>query len=127
MSFFDKMFAFLGFESQEEKDKINKSKKKIIAPVNSNYNLRGNSHNKRLPATRNVSSQDQVVQVLEELKRKSSIIIDLTGFEKMEKIRAFDFISGAVFALNGQIKKIESNRYLCTLDELTDFLEEVND
>jgi cell division inhibitor SepF len=122
MSFFDRFMALLGFESQEQKPQ---EKKK--STHRASFNLKSGSHNKRLPATRNISSQDQVVAFLEELKKKGSIIVDLSGFEKGAKIRAFDFISGAVYALGGVMKKMEPNKYLCTLDELEEFLENQDD
>lgn len=121
MSILDKFLSALGFESSEEQKVTQKPKKKKNMEIAS-FNLTSNTHNKRLPATRNISNQEQVIQVLEELKKKSAIIIDITGFDKVNRIRAFDFISGAVFALEGTIKKIDSNKYLCSLDDITSFL-----
>lgn len=127
MKFFDKVLAVLGFESQEKDTEINTKQPKKKAknpPLNANFNLQSNSHTKRLPATRNISSQDQVSMVLDELKEKGAVIVDLSGFEKNLKIRAYDFICGAVYILNGQIKKMGANKYLCSLDELNDFMED---
>lgn len=122
MSFLDKFLAVLGFEEEEHQTE-KKPKKKKNTEIAS-FNLTSNTHNKRLPATRNISNQEQVVQVLEELKKKSAIIIDISGFDKSNKVRAFDFISGAVFALEGSIKKIDTNKFLCSLDEITSFMED---
>ena len=126
MKFFDKVLSVLGFESQEENKAVLKEPKKKTKnlTLNSNFNLQSNTHHKRLPATRNISSQDQVALVLDELKEKSAIIVDLSGFEKSMKIRAYDFICGAVYVLGGQMKKIDTNKYLCSLDDLTDFMED---
>lgn len=127
MKFFDKFLALLGFESKEQEvqDEIKQTKKKAKnLTLNSNFNLQSNTHHKRLPATRNISSQDQVSLVLDELKEKSAIIIDISGFEKSMKIRAYDFICGAIYALGGQMKKLDTNKYLCSLDDLSNFLED---
>lgn len=127
MKFFDKFLAVLGFESKEQdaltETKQQKKKAKNLT-LNSSFNLQSNTHHKRLPATRNISSQDQVAFVLDELKEKSAIIIDISGFEKNMKIRAYDFICGAIYALGGQMKKLDTNKYLCSLDDLSNFLED---
>lgn len=124
MNFFDKVVSVLGFESENATKTIKPAKNVKDLSLNSSFNLKSNSHNKRLPATRNISSQDQVVEVLDELKKKSAVIIDISGFEKSLKVRAYDFISGYVYALNGQIKRMDTNKYLCSLDDVSDFLEE---
>lgn len=127
MNFFDKFLSVLGFESKERaQDEVKQPKKKTKnLKLNSSFNLKSNSHNRRLPATRNISSQDQVAFVLDELKEKSAIIIDISGFEKNLRIRAYDFICGAVYALGGQMKKIDVNKYLCSLDDVSSFMEEI--
>lgn len=125
MNMLDKFLNVLGFEGQEDVQKNKKTKSKRGNPVASSFNLKKSTHSKRLPATRVLSSQDQVIDVLEELTKKGSIIIDISGFDKDSKIRAFDFISGAVYAYGGQMEKIQTGKYICSLEEIGHIEEEI--
>jgi cell division inhibitor SepF len=53
--------------------------------------------------------------VLEELKNVKTLIIDLSNF-KENRGRSLDFISGAIFALDGELKKIDDNKFYCNLN-----------
>ena len=109
MSFFGPVWKILGFEEekQEKKEKVN--------PCNASFNLSDNNHHKQLPSTRQARNQSEVEKVLDELKNVKTIIIDLSNFQENRQ-RSLDFISGAVFALDGELKKVDNDKFYCNLD-----------
>ncbi len=108
MGFLDKIFKAFGFED-EGKATLQGEKKTEGA----SFDLK--KFRTRTPSTRFASSQLQVQQILDELKEKGVVIIDLSGFNITDRVRALDFISGAIFALEGSIKKLEDEKYYCSL------------
>ena len=112
MKLLDKIYKALGFESEEgSKEKYKKSNE-----TSANFVLDGN-HHKRLEPTRKPMSQLQVQEVLDEFKRTKVMIIDFSGFSFENKVRAVDFVSGAVFALEGEMKRLEEDKFRCQIFE----------
>ena len=56
-------------------------------------------------------SQGQVFATIDELKKGSNIIIDVSAFENEDIVRVLDFISGACYCLGVQINKIDETTY----------------
>ena len=56
-------------------------------------------------------SQGQVLATIDELKKGSNIIIDVSAFENEDIVRVLDFISGACYCLGVQINKIDETTY----------------
>ncbi|GEK32641.1 cell division protein SepF [Kurthia sibirica] len=52
------------------------------------------------------------------LKNKKAAVINLQRIDKAQGKRIIDFLSGAIFALNGDIKKIGEDIFLCTPDNV---------
>lgn len=105
------IWRVLGFEDDAKSPpKIKKTK-----TANSQFVLTDNSYHKQLPTTRNARTHAEVELVLEELKNVKTLIIDLSNF-KENRGRSLDFISGAIFALDGELKKIDTDKYYCNLD-----------
>lgn len=111
MSFFGPIWRVLGFED----DRPAQPKQKKEKTANSQYVLTDNSYHKQLPTTRVARTQAEVEMVLEELKQIKTIIIDLSNF-KENRGRSLDFIAGAIFALDGELKKIDNDKFYCNLD-----------
>lgn len=112
VSFLSPIWRVLGFED-DSKPEPKKQKKEQT--TNSQFVLTDNNYHKQLPTTRNARTQDEVEMVLEELKNVKTLIIDLSNF-KENRGRSLDFISGAIFALDGELKKIDDNKFYCNLD-----------
>ena len=110
MSFFSPVWKILGFEDGEKTEK-----KQKVQVYSATYKLSDNNHHKQLPSTRQARNQAEVEQILEELKRVQTIIIDLSNFQENRQ-RSLDFISGAIFALEGEIKKIDNDKFYCNLN-----------
>ena len=58
------------------------------------------------------SSYDQASEICEHLKEKKSIIVNLEYVNKDVARRIIDFMSGAVYALDGNIQKISNSIFL---------------
>lgn len=72
-----------------------------------------------LPGIQNVrvvisqpNSYDQASEICEHLKEKKSIIVNLEYVNKDVARRIIDFMSGAVYALDGNIQKISNSIFL---------------
>lgn len=72
-----------------------------------------------LPGTQNVrvvisqpNSYEQASEICEHLKERKSIIVNLEYVNKDVARRIIDFMSGAVYALDGNIQKISNSIFL---------------
>lgn len=119
INFLDKIFGFMGlndniegeeeqhsFEYEEygkESGKVQRTGKII------------NLHNKRSDIKIIVAEPEEyedVLEISENLKKLCAVIINLKNMDINEAVRMIDFLSGMVYAINGSIKKIESNIFL---------------
>ena len=58
-------------------------------------------------------SFDDAQQVASNLQKKKPVVLNCEKTEKSVASRIIDFISGTTYALNGDIKKISNNVFLC--------------
>lgn len=68
--------------------------------------------------------------IAEHIKNKRAIIVNLQRIDREAGIRIIDFLSGTVYALNGDIQRIGTDIFLCTPEnvevsgEISNFLTE---
>lgn len=55
---------------------------------------------------------DDVQTLIDYLKRREQVIVDFAGIDQTAVYRIMDFMSGAIYALNGSIQQITSNIFL---------------
>lgn len=120
--FMNKVWNLLGVETEEYDGEYNEydmpemiqEEKEYVAPVN-------NKKNKvvGMPGVQQVrviisqpSTFEQSEEICEHLKEKKSIIVNLEYVNKDVARRIIDFISGAVYALDGNIQKISNSIFL---------------
>lgn len=122
-NFVNKMWKILGVEDEngydeDEFDVMDTSNedRDFSAPITSN-----NKKNKvvGMPGVQQVkviisqpNSFEQSEEICEHLKEKKSIIVNLEYVNKDVARRIIDFISGAVYALDGNIQKISNSIFL---------------
>ena len=111
MSFFGPIWKILGFEDEERPEK-----KKKVQTMTASFDLSNNNHHKQLPSTRQARNQKEVQEILEELKQIGTLVIDVSNFQENRQ-RSLDFISGAIFALEGQFSKINEDKFYCSISE----------
>lgn len=116
-SFFNKMLYFMGIgdnidEDNEEQEVAVTSAKPPVENLSSvKKNNVVNLHSASLPMKVVViepTSYDEVQDICNNLKSKKPIIINFENIDKDVAKRMVDFISGAVFALDGTIQKVSN-------------------
>ena len=55
---------------------------------------------------------DDAAKAADELCKRKAVILNMENVDKALTRRVVDFLSGCVFALNGQVKKIAQSTYL---------------
>lgn len=120
--FMNKVWNLLGVETDEydgeysdyEMPELMQEEKEYVAPIS-------NKKNKvvGMPGVQQVkviisqpSTFEQSEEICEHLKEKKSIIVNLEYVNKDVARRIIDFISGAVYALDGNIQKISNSIFL---------------
>lgn len=120
--FMNKVWNLLGVETDEydgeysdyEMPELMQEEKEYVAPIS-------NKKNKvvGMPGVQQVkviisqpSTFEQSEEICEHLKDKKSIIVNLEYVNKDVARRIIDFISGAVYALDGNIQKISNSIFL---------------
>lgn len=134
MGFFDWVMRGLGFDDK------NKKEKKSNTAVNgddkySNFNLHERVEGETgamssLPASANFNSfglqpesniimvepttHKEIQQVIDYLKQGQSIAVNLEGIADEDRMRILDFLSGAIYGLNGSILRWHGDLFLLT-------------
>jgi len=57
-------------------------------------------------------SFDDAREVCDQLKSKKPVVVNLEGLTKETAQRVIDFLSGSVYALDGDIQKVSSGIYM---------------
>lgn len=122
-NFVNKMWKILGVEDENGYDEEDFDMND--APVDDrDFGTTSNSNNKKnkvvgMPGVQQVkviisqpNSFEQSEEICEHLKEKKSIIVNLEYVNKDVARRIIDFISGAVYALDGNIQKISNSIFL---------------
>lgn len=128
MGFFDKILSAIGFESDTEETKPVKEKKNKKEQItNAKFDLSKNqtSQDKELSRFGNKQekkqeelevfspeTQNEIEDILKKVENGENVLINLVGFSDEDRIRALDFISGALFILKKNIKRIEGTLFL---------------
>ena len=130
MGFFDKLLSAIGFENEDEAEVITKQKREKKQKSNltaAKFNLsQEKEESKELSrfgaAKREQTEEDlrvyspdtqtEIEQILLQVKNGENVLLNLTNFSDEDRIRALDFISGALFVLNKSIKRVENNLFL---------------
>jgi cell division inhibitor SepF len=137
---FNKVLNFVGWETEdeeelenventEEKEEIEKPQ--FIQPIskktqNKIVNIHSTSQFKLIV----MQPQDfnDAKDVCDHLKNKKPVVVNLEGVQKETAQRIVDFLSGSVYALDGNIQKVSSGIFIvapCNVDIMGDFQEEI--
>ncbi|MGB7604587.1 MAG: cell division protein SepF [Lutisporaceae bacterium] len=114
--FFNKVLYFMGIgdnidDEQDEQEDAVSARPQIESITSLKKNNVVNLHSASLPMKVVVvepSSYDEVQDICNNLKSKKPIIINFENIDKDVARRMVDFISGAVFALDGTIQKVSN-------------------
>ena len=61
---------------------------------------------------------DEAQMIADHLKNRRTVVVNLQRMRKETARRVVDFLSGTVYALNGNIQKVGSEIFLCTPDNV---------
>ncbi len=138
MGFKETLGKMIGIEEQDEtitEEEIEREKEKLkreeFKPVTPSYKAPSqaavSSHEKAAPQKAAVSnyataafklvviepkSFDECPKLVDSLKGRRPVIINLENIETETAKKIFDFLSGATYALNGGVQKIASNIFI---------------
>lgn len=123
MGVMNRVMNFLGLQDDTEQDKraemyeFEQEEEEIAIPETRSH--RGNVvsiHSQK--SVRVVLSEprsyDEAQEIADHLRSRRSTIVNLQRVRKDQAVRIVDFLSGTVYALNGNISKIGPNIFLCT-------------
>lgn len=85
------------------------------APASSGFSgqvLNMHSGNKQEVVLFHAKAFDDAAKAADELRNKRAIILNMENVDKALTRRVVDFLSGCVYALDGQVKKIAQSTYL---------------
>lgn len=113
--FIDKMMNTLGFETDAEEEEFLEAQEKQEPEYK--LNRRGKVVNINTTARFNVvvlspESFEEARDIADHLKAKKPCVINLEGLEKEVSRRIVDFLSGAVYAVDGNIQKVSAGIFL---------------
>lgn len=134
----NKMLNFVGWESEEEEliEEQEALKEDLIQPqfLQNNSKKQQNkvvnihSSNQFKVVIMQPEAFDDAQDICDHLKNKKPIVINLENIEKEAAQRIIDFLSGSVYALDGNIQKVSSGIFLIApnnVDIMGDFKDEL--
>nr|WP_028561605.1 cell division protein SepF [Paenibacillus pinihumi] len=63
-------------------------------------------------------SYEEAQEIAEHLRSRRPVVVNLQRVRTDQALRILDFLSGTVYALNGNISKLGGNIFLCTPDSV---------
>ena len=85
------------------------------ATTNTGFNghvMNMNSGNKQEVVLFHAKAFDDAAKAADELRRRKAVILNMENVDKALTRRVVDFLSGAVYALDGSVKKVAQSTYL---------------
>ena len=114
-NFLNKVLYFMGIGEEEEQEEIEVvSAKPQLEPVGASTYKKNNVvniHSATAPmkvVLVEPNAYEDVQKICDDLKSKKPIVINFEGMDKDVARRMVDFISGAVYALDGDIQKVSN-------------------
>lgn len=104
MGFLNGLMKSLGFESDSKKQNTKQEEEKEIVTNKAEYDLTNISQNEDIKEFR-PQTQVEIQDIVNLLKNDEVVCVNLQDFDKANYTRALDFLSGAIYVLNGKIKR----------------------
>lgn len=98
------------FEDVEPTPTINRKKKNNVVSLHTNKSVRVILSEPR--------SYDETQEIADHLRSRRSVVVNLQRVRADQALRIIDFLSGTVYALDGNISKLGPNIFLCTPDSV---------
>ena len=104
MGFFNGLMKSLGFESDSKKQNIQQEELKENATNKAEYDFTNLPKDEEIKEFR-PQTQVEIQDIVNLLKDDEIVSVNLQDFDSANYTRALDFISGAIYVLNGKIKR----------------------
>ena len=104
MGFFNGLMKSLGFESDSKKQNIQQEELKENATNKAEYDFTNLPKDEEIKEFR-PQTQVEIQDIVNLLKDDEIVSVNLQDFESANYTRALDFLSGAIYVLNGKIKR----------------------
>lgn len=131
MGFFNAILSGLGLEEEIKQHTVIKPRKKEVFKQKENVYEQFNLHQKVVKDDMNINkttfnpqannlaifapkTHAEVQKIVNSLKLEQSCIVNLEFLGDNDKLRILDFFSGAVFALGGDITRVQGDLFLVT-------------
>lgn len=128
MGVFSRLMNYFGLQSEEEVDESEQERMADQEEELAIHELRKNRGNARNNVvsihsqkhTRMILSEprsyEEAQDIADHLRSRRPVIVNLQRVRREQAVRIVDFLSGTVYALNGQIAKVGPNIFICTPD-----------
>lgn len=118
MGVMNKIMDFLGlYEEERVEEEVHDEQHTSSKRKNNVVSLQQVKTNSKLVLLEPYS-YDEAQDIADQLRNRRPVILNLQRMKPDHALRMIDFLSGTVYALNGEIQKISSNTFLCTPDNV---------
>jgi cell division inhibitor SepF len=135
----NKMLNLVGWETEEEEEEIQEEtvEEKYQPPQylqtfakkpQNNKIVNIHSNNQFKVVIMQPESFDDAREVCDQLKNKKPVVVNLEGLTKETAQRVIDFLSGSVYALDGDIQRVSAGIYMIApsnVDIMSNFREDI--
>lgn len=135
----NKMLNLVGWETEEEEEEIQEEtvEEKYQPPQylqtfakkpQNNKIINIHSNNQFKVVIMQPESFDDAREVCDQLKNKKPVVVNLEGLTKETAQRVIDFLSGSVYALDGDIQRVSAGIYMIApsnVDIMSNFREDI--
>lgn len=125
MGVMNKVMSFLGLQEEviEQEHHMDDDAVQQDVPAHASRKQKGNivsihSQQQTKVVLTEPRSYEETQEIADHLRSRRSTIVNLQRVRADQALRIVDFLSGTVYALNGNISKIGPNIFLCTPDNV---------
>ena len=93
--------------------------KSVVTPMNNELNRLKFDSNLNKVIIREPNEYSDAQDIADCLKENYPVFINLQRLEKSQAKRVVDFLSGTIYAIDGDIKRVGTNLFLCTPKSVT--------
>jgi cell division inhibitor SepF len=137
----NKVLNFVGWEAEEDEEDIQEQQETTKDNLQQPQFLQSNLKRQQPSKVVNIHSSgqfkvvvmqpanfDDAQDICDHLKNKKPIVVNLESLEKEDAQRVIDFLSGSVYALDGNIQKVSAGIFVIApnnVDIMGDFKDEL--
>jgi len=115
---FRKLFTVEDEYEYEYVEEDNSSNPQVQSNKENVVSLKSMSHSVSKVVLCEPKSYSEVQEIADHIINRKSVVINLERVDYDQAKRVVDFLSGTVYALNGDIQKLGSHNFLCTPDNV---------